>query len=109
MCDQNAHAWKVVVLERSPQTLIEATDTIVRVCRTLAIRYAVEEVSIVGSLLPHALHLGGTWLEVAKVLLSYPWLFEYSYLVAGEGRWCWVVRGQCAEDTFGRLTRSTVG
>lgn len=106
--NQDADTGKVVVLEGSPQALVEATDTIVRVCRALAIRYAVEEVTIVGPLLPHALHLGGTWLKVAKVLFSYPWLFVYGYLVARKGRWRGVVRGQRAEDAFCRFARSAV-
>jgi len=109
VCDQNAYTGKVVVLERSPQALVEPTDSIVRVSRTLAIRYTVEEVSIVGPLLPHALHLGRTWLEVSKVLFTYPGLFEDGYLIAGKGRWCWVVGGQSTEYAFGCLARATVG
>lgn len=69
MCDQYAHAWKVCLAETPPETLIEPTHSIVGVRRTLPIGNAVEEVSVICTLLPHAFHLTATWLKVAKVLL----------------------------------------
>jgi hypothetical protein len=86
MCDQDAHAGKVLVAKLSPQALVEATDAVVCIGSTLAVGNAIEEVAVVGALLPHALHFGGTWLEVAKVLLAQAGLFEDLDLVTGEGR-----------------------
>jgi hypothetical protein len=68
--DQHADTGEVWIAELPPQALVEATDAVIGVGRTFAVGDAVEEVAIVGSLLPHPLHLGGTWLEVAKVLLA---------------------------------------
>lgn len=56
--DQHAHAWKVWLAKLSPHALVEAADAVVSVGSTLAVRDAIEEVTIVCSLLPHALHLG---------------------------------------------------
>jgi hypothetical protein len=109
MGDQYAYAREVVVSKRPPQALIEATDSVVGIGGTLTVWYAVEEVAIVGSLLPHALHLGRTWLEVAKVLFSYPRFFEDGDLVARKGRWGGFVGRECAQDAFGGLAGSTVG
>ena len=86
MCDQDAHAGKVVIAKGSPQALIEATDSVVGIGRALPIRDAVEEVAVVCPLLPHALHFEGAWLEVAKVLLAQPRFFENGDFVAWEGR-----------------------
>jgi hypothetical protein len=108
MRDQDAHTWKVVVTELSPQALVEAAHPVVCIGRTLAIRYAVEEMPVIGPLLPHALHFCRAWLEVAKVLFSQPRLFVDGDLVAWEGRGRGVVRGQRAEDAFGRFARSAV-
>ena len=65
--------------------------------------------AIIGPLLPHALHFCRTWLEVAKILFSYPWLLEDGNLVAGEGRGGGIVRGQGAEDALCSLTSPAVG
>ena len=109
MCNQDTHTRKVVVAKRSPQALIEATDSVVRICRTLAIWYAVEEVTVVCPLLPHSLHFGRAWLEVAKVLFSQTRLFEDGYLVPRERRWCRVVGREGAQDAFGGFARSAIG
>lgn len=109
MRDQNADTGEVVVAKGPPQTLVEAADSVVGICGTLAVRYAVEEVAVVCALLPHALHFGRAWLEVAKVLLSQARLFEDGDLVAWEGRRRGVVRGQRAQDALCRLARSAVG
>ena len=106
--DQDAHTWEVVVAKRSPQALVETAHPVVGICRTLAVGYAVEEVAVVRTLLPHALHLCRAWLEVAKVLLSQPRLFEDGDLVAGKGRWGGVVGGECAQDALGRLACTAV-
>jgi hypothetical protein len=109
MRDQDADAGEVLVAELSPQTLVEATNSVVCVCSALTVGYAVEEVAVVGSLLPHALHFGGAWLEVAKVLLAQAGLLEDLDLVAGEGRGRGVVRGQGAQDALGGLACPAVG
>jgi hypothetical protein len=109
MCDQDAHAGKVLVAKLSPQALVEATDAVVCIGSTLAVGNAIEEVAVVGALLPHALHFGGTWLEVAKVLLAQAGLFEDLDLVTGEGRGRGVVRGQRAQDALGSFARAAVG
>ena len=109
MRDQHTHTRKVLVAKLSPQTLIKATNPIIRICSALTVRDAVEEVPVVGALLPHSLHFCRTWLEVAKVLLSQPRLLKDSDLVAwerGRGR---VVRSQGAQDTFSSLACATVG
>jgi hypothetical protein len=108
MRDQDAHTWKVVVAKLPPQALVEAADSVVSICSALAIRYTVEEVPIIGPLLPHALHFCRAWLEVAKVLFSQSRLFVDGYLVAREGRGRGVIRGQRAEDAFGRFTCSAI-
>ena len=108
MGDQHAHAREVVVAKLAPQTLVEATNSIVGVCGALAVRDAVEEVAVVGALLPHPLHLGRAWLEVAKVLLAQARLLEDGDLVAGERRRRGVVRGQRAQDALGGLARAAV-
>jgi hypothetical protein len=109
MGDEHAHTGEVVVLERSPQTLVEATDTVVGIRGTLAVGYAVEEVAVVSPLLPHPLHFSRAWLEVAKVLLAYPRLFVDGDLVAGKRRGRGVVWSQRAEDAFGGLACAAVG
>ena len=70
MCDQYANAREVRLAEASPEALVEATHSIVRIRRALSVGYTVEEVSVVCSLLPHTFHLTTAWLEVAEVLLS---------------------------------------
>lgn len=109
MGDQHAHAWKIGLAELSPHALIEAAHTVVGVGGTFSIGDSVEEVAVVGSLLPHALHLGGAWLEVAKVLLAETRLFKDGDLVAREGRGRGLVRGEGAQDAFGGLARAAVG
>lgn len=109
MRDEHTDAGKVVVSKRSPQTLVEATHAIIGIRCTLAVRYAVEEVAIVGPLLPHALHFGRAWLEVAEILLPYPGLLEDGDLVAGKGRGRGVVRRQRAQDALCRLACPAVG
>ena len=108
MCDQHTDARKVLVAELSPQALVEATDAVIGVGGALAIRNAVEEVAVVGALLPHPLHFGRAWLEVAKVLLSQARLLEDGDLVAREGRRGRIVRGQSAQDAFCGLAGAAV-
>ena len=88
MRDQHAHAWKVLLAKASPQALIEPTHSVVRIRRTLAIRNTIEEVSVVRPLLPHALHLATTWLEIAKVLFPQPGLFVDLDGIPAERRRC---------------------
>lgn len=107
--DQHADAGKVWLVELAPHALVEAAHAVVCVGGALAVGDAVEEVAVVGALLPHALHLSGAWLEVAKVLLAETRLFEHGNLIAWEGRGVGVVRGQGAQDALGGLARAAVG
>ena len=70
MSDQHTDTGEVGVSELPPQTLVEAAHAVVGVGSALTVRNAVEEVAVVGSLLPHPLHFGRAWLEVAKVLFA---------------------------------------
>lgn len=53
---QDADTGKVLFTEKSPQGLVEAADSVIGVCCGLAVGYAVEEMPVVCSLHPHALH-----------------------------------------------------
>lgn len=111
VCDQDADAGEIGVPELSPQTLVEAGYPIVGICCTLSIWYAVEEVAVVGSFRPHPLHLGRAWLEVAKVLLSQPWLFiDGDFRTAERGGMVWIIsRGERLEDALSRFSCAAVG
>jgi hypothetical protein len=107
--DQHAHAREVGLAKLPPHALVEAAHAVIGVGGAFSIGNAVEEVAIVGALLPHALHLGRTWLEVAKVLLAEARLFEDGDLVARKGRRRRLVRGERAQDTLGRLPGASIG
>ena len=107
--DQHADARKVILAKLPPQALVEATNAIVGIGGALAVGDAVEEVAVVGSLLPHALHLGAAGLKVAKVLLAQPRLLVDLDVGALKGRGLALVGRQRGEDAFGRLAGSTVG
>ena len=109
MGDQHTHAREVRLAELAPHALVEAAHAIVCVGGALAVGDAVEEVAVVGALLPHALHLGGAWLEVAKVLLAETRLFEDGNLITREGRRGGVVGGEGTQDAFGGLAGAAVG
>lgn len=64
--------------------------------------------TIVCSLLPHSLHLGRAWLEVAKVLLPKPRLFVYFDVIALEWRGLGIVRSQGSENALGSLASATI-
>lgn len=108
MCDQDADAGKVSLAKQPPQAFVEATHPIISVCRTLAVWYTVEKVSIVGALLPHALHLGRAWLKVAKVLFAQSRFLKDLDLATRKGRGSRGVGSQGAKDAFGGLTSATV-
>lgn len=76
MSDQHAHAGKVFLAKESPQALVKATDAVISICSALSVWNPVEEVSVVGTLLPHSFHFGRAWLEVAEVLLAQTRLLE---------------------------------
>lgn len=112
MCDQHAHAGKVLLAKASPQALIEPAHSVVRIRRTLAVRNAVEEVSVVRPLLPHALHFAATWLEIAKVLFSQPRLFVHLDGMSAERRRCirvWRRRCEGPEYALCCLAGTAVG
>lgn len=111
MRDKHAYTRKIRLTKAPPQTLIKPTDTIIRISGTLSIRNAVEEVSIIRPLLPHALHLVAAWLEIAKVLFSQPRLFVDfdGVTVEGRGSAGFGRGGQGAEDAFGGFARAAVG
>lgn len=68
--DKHADTGKVLLTKAAPESLVEARDTVIGVCCTLSVGDTVEEMAIICTLLPHALHLGRAWLKVAKVLLT---------------------------------------
>lgn len=111
MRNKHAYAWEVRLSKASPQSLVEPAHPIVRIRRALAVRDAVEEMSIVRAFLPHALHLATTWLEVSKVLLAQPGLFVHLDRVPVERARCAGFGGGCegAEDALGRLAGAAVG
>ena len=106
---QHADARKVVLAKLPPQTLVEAADAVVGIGSTLAIGDPVEKVAVVGAFLPHALHLGAAWLEVAKVLLAQARLLVHLDLVTLEGTRLRLVAGQGGQDALGGLSRAAVG
>ena len=106
---QHTNTRKVILPKLPPQRLVEATNPIVCVRRTLSIRDTVEEMPIISTLLPHPLHLGRAGLEVAKVLLAQSRLLIHLDFVSRERRRRRIVRGQRAEDALGRLAGATVG
>jgi hypothetical protein len=65
--------------------------------------------SIIRTLLPHALHLRTTWLEIPEILLAETRFFVDFDVAAREGRWRRVVGGQGGEDAFGGLPSASVG
>lgn len=109
MRNQNAYAREVLLAKQSPQALVEAADAVVCICGALSVGDAVEEVAVVGALLPHPLHFSRTWLEISKVLLPQPGLLEDLNLVTWKGGGCMLVRGKRAEDAFGGFARAAVG
>lgn len=112
MRNKHTDARKVRLAKTPPQTLIEPTDPIIRIRRTLAIRYAVEEVSVVGPLLPHPLHLATTWLKVTKVLFPQSGLLIHLDGMSAKRRRSIVGRRRrCegAQDAFCGFARAAVG
>lgn len=83
---KNTDAGKVFLAELAPQALVEARDTVVGVSGALTVGDAVEEVAVVGTFLPHALHLGAARLEVAKILFTETGLLIDLDVVALKGR-----------------------
>lgn len=108
MGDEDADAGKVVLAKLPPQALVEAANTIVGIGSTLAIGNAVEEVTIVGAFLPHALHLSAAGLKVAKVLLAQAGFFVDLDVCALERGGLVLVRGQGSQDAFGGLACAAV-
>ncbi|KAB8349546.1 hypothetical protein FH972_023573 [Carpinus fangiana] len=108
MRNQYADRCKVVFAEASPEGLVEAADAIIGVCSTFTVWYAIEEVAVVGTFLPHALHLCRAGLEVAKVLLAQAWLLPYFDAVPWEwaGPLLFSIGRQGSEDSFCRFSRA---
>lgn len=88
---KDTDAGKIIVTKLAPHALVKARDTVVGISRTLAIGDAIEKVAVVSALLPHALHLGTTGLEVAKILLAQARLLIYLDIIALKGRGLWAV------------------
>lgn len=107
--DENTDAGKVVLAKLAPETLVEAADAVVSVGGALAVGDAVEEVAVVSTFLPHALHFGAAGLKVAKVLLAEAGLFIDLDAGAAERRGAGIVRGQGGEDAFGGFAGAAVG
>lgn len=112
MRDKHTNTREVRLAKTPPQTLIKPTNPIIRIRRTLAIRYAVEEVSIVRSFLPHPLHLATTRLEIAEVLFPQSRLLIHLDGMSAERRRSIVGgRGRCesAQNAFCCFARAAVG
>lgn len=92
-----------------PQALVEAAHSVVGVGCALAVGDPVEEVAVVGALLPHAFHLGATWLEVAEILLAQPRLLVDFDVGAAKGRGLRVVGGEGCEETLCGFAGAAVG
>lgn len=107
--DEHADAGEAVLAKLAPQALVEAAHAVIGVGGALAVGDAVEEVPVVGALLPHALHLVGAGLEVAKVLLAEPRLLVHLDVGPAEGGRLRVVGRERLEDALGRLTGAPVG
>lgn len=105
---QDANTREIVLPKLPPQALVEARDTIVRIGRALAVGNPVKEMTIIGTFLPHALHLGAAGLEVAKVLLAQARLLVHLHGTSLKRRRVGVVAGQGLEDALGRLARASV-
>jgi hypothetical protein len=67
---QYTDAGEIIFTKLSPEALVESAHTIVSIGSALSIRYTVEEVAIIGPLLPHTFHFSAAWLEVTKILLT---------------------------------------
>lgn len=80
MGDKDKHRGKGVLLELSKKRIVEGGAAVVDVGSTLPVRYAVEEVAVLGPLEPDLLHLLRRALEVTKVLFPHPGLFVDNYL-----------------------------
>lgn len=105
---QDAYAGKVIFSKLTPQALVEATNTVVGICSALSVGYTIEEMAIVGPLLPHALHFSTTWLEISKILLSQTGLLVDFDAGPTVRRGLGVVRGQGGQDALGGLSCATI-
>jgi hypothetical protein len=106
---KHADTGKVIFAKLPPEALVEATNSIVCVGRTLAIRNAIEEVAVVGPLLPHPLHLGTAWLEVAEILLPQPRLLVDFDVISAVRRRLLLVGCEGREDALCGLACTPVG
>lgn len=105
---QDAYAGKVIFSKLTPQALVEATNTVIGICSALSVGYTIEEVAIVGSLLPHALHFSATWLEVSKILLSQTGLLVDFDAGPTVRRGLGIVRGQGGQDALSGLSCAAI-
>jgi hypothetical protein len=108
MRDEYAYTGKIVLIETTPKRIIETRNPIVGVSSTLAVWYAVEEVSVVCPLLPHAFHLCSAWLEISEVLFSQPWFFIYFDCMSRKRRRCRIIARQGGQNAFCCLTCTPV-
>ena len=106
---QDAHTGAIILPKESPQGLIKPADPIVGIRGRLAVGDAVEEMPIICPLHPHALHLRGAWLEIAKVLLSQPRLFVDLDRVSRKRGRRRRIGGQGLENALGGLPSSAIG
>jgi hypothetical protein len=58
--DKDADAGKIIIAKLSPETLVEAANSIVGIRCRLAVWDAIEKVTIICTFLPHSLHLNAT-------------------------------------------------
>jgi hypothetical protein len=103
MGDEHQHAGKVLLRKLAPEALVEPADAVIGVRRALAVRDAVEKVAVSRALVPHALHLLGAWLKVAKVLLTDARLLVDLCFIGVR------VVGEGGEDALCRLASAGIG
>lgn len=109
MRNKHTHAREVFFSEAPPERFVEAGNTIVGIGGGFSVGDPVEEVTVVGTLLPHAAHFGGAGLEVSEILFAQAGFFVDFYGVTGERRRGGGGGGEGIEYSFGGFTGSTVG
>ena len=109
MRHKHADAREAFFSELPPETLVEAADPIICIRCAFTIWDPIEEMSVVGALLPHTTHLRRRRLEVAEILFAQAGLFVDLDGVPRERRGRGGRGGQGGEDAFCGFARPSVG
>lgn len=109
MRNQHTHAREIVFAETPPQRFVEAGDAVIGVGCGFAVGDAIEEMAVVGALLPHAAHFGGAGLEVSEILFAEAGFLVDFDRVPWEGRGRGGGGGQGVEEAFGGFACAAVG